>query len=54
MTNFQVKYFSTELTRSGGKGVDRLGIALVEACVDLNPHQFEAALFTFGRWSHGE
>jgi len=29
----------------GGSGVDRLGRALFDACVDLNPHQIEAALF---------
>ena len=29
----------------GGIGVDRLGRALSDACVDLNPHQIEAALF---------
>jgi len=45
MTMFHTKYFAHELTRSGGKGVDRLGRALFDACVDLNPHQIEAALF---------
>lgn len=45
MTKFHCKYFAHELTRSGGKGVDRLGRALFDACVDLNPHQIEAALF---------
>lgn len=34
-----------ELTRVGGTGFDRLGRALFDACVDLNPHQIEAALF---------
>lgn len=33
------------MTRIGGKGVDRLGRALFDACVDLNPHQIESALF---------
>lgn len=45
MTKFHSKYFAHELTRGGGKGVDRLGRALFDACVDLNPHQIEAALF---------
>ncbi len=45
MTIFHSKYFAHELTRSGGQGVDRLGRALFDACVDLNPHQIEAALF---------
>lgn len=45
MTKFHAKYFAYELTRAGGKGVDRLGRALFDACVDLNPHQIEAALF---------
>lgn len=45
MTKFHCKYFAHELTRTGGKGVDRLGRALFDACVDLNPHQIEAALF---------
>lgn len=45
ITRFHTKYFAHELTRAGGKGVDRLGRALFDACVDLNPHQIEAALF---------
>jgi hypothetical protein len=45
MTKFHSKYFAHELTRAGGKGIDRLGQALFDACVDLNPHQIEAALF---------
>jgi len=44
-TQFHAKYFAHELTRAGGKGVDRLGRALFDACVDLNPHQIEASLF---------
>ena len=44
-TKYHAKYFAHELTRAGGKGVDRLGRALFDACVDLNPHQIEAALF---------
>ena len=44
-TQYHAKYFVHELTRTGGKGVDRLGRALFDSCVDLNPHQIEAALF---------
>ncbi len=46
MTQFHAKYFAHELTRAGGKGVDRLGRTLFDARVDLNPHQIEAALFS--------
>ena len=34
-----------ELTRVGGGGMDRLSRSLFDACVDLNPHQIDAALF---------
>jgi len=44
-TAYHAKYFSNELTRQGGEGVDRLSRSLFDACVDLNPHQIEAALF---------
>jgi superfamily II DNA or RNA helicase len=45
LTDYHAKYYSYELNRIGGTGVDRLGRALFDACVDLNPHQIEAALF---------
>lgn len=45
LTEYHAKYFAHELTKSGGKGVDRLGQSLFNASVDLNPHQVEAALF---------
>lgn len=45
MTPFHAKYYAHELTRTGGDGVDRLGRALFDATVTLNPHQIEAALF---------
>lgn len=45
ITDYHAKYFAHELSRVGGEGVDRLGRALFDACVDLNPHQIEAALF---------
>lgn len=40
-------YYSHELTRHSGESVDRVGSALFDASVDLNPHQIEAALFHF-------
>lgn len=45
-TPYHARYFSYELTRQGGEGVERLSRSLFDACVDLNPHQIEAALFT--------
>ncbi len=45
ITDYHAKYYAHELSRVGGRGVDRLGRALFDACVDLNPHQIEAALF---------
>ena len=45
ITDYHAKYFANELILSGGTGVDRLGRALFDACVDLNPHQIEAASF---------
>lgn len=45
ITNYHAKYYAHELGRVGGDGVDRIGRALFDACVDLNPHQIEAALF---------
>ncbi|MEW6671826.1 MAG: SNF2-related protein [Thermodesulfobacteriota bacterium] len=44
-TDYHAKYYAHELTRIGGRGVERLGRALFDACVDLNPHQIESALF---------
>jgi hypothetical protein len=46
-TAYHAKYFASELTRIGGAGVERLSQSLFDACVDLNPHQIEAALFAF-------
>lgn len=46
ITNHQAKYFAWELTRRRrGGDLDRVGQALFDAAVDLNPHQIEAALF---------
>ena len=44
-TPYHARYFAHELTRQGGKGVERLSRSLFDACVDLHPHQIEAALF---------
>jgi SNF2 family DNA or RNA helicase len=44
-TPYHARYFAHELTRRGGVGMERLSRSLFDACVDLNPHQIEAALF---------
>ena len=45
-TPYHAKYFAHDLTRQAQPGgVDRLSMALFDACVDLNPHQIEAAMF---------
>ena len=44
-TPYHAKYFAYELSRRGASGLDRIGQALFDASVDLNPHQIEAALF---------
>lgn len=46
ITDYHAKYYAYELSRIGGSGFDRIGRALFDACVDLNPHQIEAALFS--------
>ena len=46
LTPYQSQFFAWELTRqAGGDTVESLGSTLVDAQVDLNPHQVEAALF---------
>jgi adenine-specific DNA-methyltransferase len=48
LTPYQAKYFAYELTkRCPSDSVEKLASALVDAQVDLNPHQVEAALFAF-------
>jgi adenine-specific DNA-methyltransferase len=48
LTPFHAKYFAYELTRRcPPDSDDRLASALVDAQVDLNPHQIDAALFSF-------
>jgi len=45
-TDFHAKYWAYELTRRrAGPESDRLGPSLLDAAVDLNPHQIDAALF---------
>lgn len=48
ISNYQAKYYAYSLTREGGEGVERLTQSLLNASVDLNPHQVEAALFALG------
>jgi adenine-specific DNA-methyltransferase len=48
LTDYHTKYFAHELTkRCASDSVEKLAGALVNAQVDLNPHQVEAALFAF-------
>lgn len=46
ITSYQSQYYAWLLTRrSAGDSVESLASTLVDAQVDLNPHQVEAALF---------
>ena len=48
LTDYHAKYFAYELTkRCPSDSPERFAGALVDAQVDLNPHQIEAALFAF-------
>jgi len=48
LTDYHAKYFAYELTkRCPSDSAEKLAGALVDAQVDLNPHQIEAALFAF-------
>jgi len=48
LTPYHAKYFAYELTkRSASDSIQKLASVLVDAQVDLNPHQVEAALFAF-------
>lgn len=48
LTNHQAKLFAPELLRRHPNGdTRRIGTALLDAQVDLNPHQVDAALFAF-------
>ena len=44
-SKYQAKYFAYALTGEGSAGVKRIQQSLLNASVDLNPHQVEAALF---------
>jgi hypothetical protein len=48
LTPYHAKYFVHELTkRCPSDSIEKLASALVDAQVDLNPHQIEAALYAF-------
>ena len=48
LTPYHAKYFAYELTKQSSSGsMQKLASTLVDAQVDLNPHQVEAALFAF-------
>ena len=48
LTDYHAKFFAHELTkRYSSDSAEKLAGALVDAQVDLNPHQVEAALFAF-------
>lgn len=47
-TNYHAKYYANELTKhSASNDSDRISMSLFNACVNLTPHQVEAALFAF-------
>lgn len=48
ITPYHAKYYAFELTKqSPSNSIQKLATTLVDAQVDLNPHQVEAALFAF-------
>ncbi len=48
LTSFHTKYYAHELTkRIPPDNLQKFTTALLDAQVDLNPHQVEAALFAF-------
>lgn len=48
LTAYHAKYYAYELTKqSSSDSIQKLASTLVDAQVDLNPHQVEAALFAF-------
>src|SRR5512141_175790 len=48
LTDYHAKYIAHQLTRRcPSDSVEKLAGALVDAQVDLNPHQVDAALFAF-------
>ena len=48
ITDYHAKYYAHELTkRCSSDNIEKLTTSLLDAQVDLNPHQVEAALFAF-------
>jgi len=48
LTDYHAKYYAHELIkRCSSDSLEKLTASLVDARVDLNPHQVEAALFAF-------
>lgn len=47
MTHYHSKYYANFLTLRSPKGSERIGESILNATIDLNPHQVEAALFYF-------
>lgn len=48
ITDYHAKYFAHEITRRySSENVEKLATTLMDAQVDMNPHQVEAALFAF-------
>jgi len=47
VTPYHAKFFAAELLRRTPDGEDRFASTLMDAKVDLNPHQVDAALFAF-------
>jgi len=48
IAQYHAKYFADELTkRNSSDSLQKLATSLMDAQVDLNPHQVEAALFAF-------
>lgn len=46
ITDYHAKYYAHEIVKHhGANDVERLSRSLFDSCVDLNPHQIEAALF---------
>jgi len=47
-TDYHAKYYAHALgRRSASNSLDKLSRWILDATVDLNPHQIEAALFAF-------
>lgn len=48
INDYQAKYYAFELSkRCSSDSTEKFGATLLDAKVDLNPHQVEAALFAF-------